>query len=70
MKHNNPRRNGMQRMLSALSLSFFPCLSFEDGLVLAVMSPHSCENIHSTRSVARQLLSKEKQKQPALRRAM
>ncbi|PWA23447.1 hypothetical protein CCH79_00006050 [Gambusia affinis] len=41
-----------------------------DGMVLAVMSPHSCENIHSTRSVARQLLSKEKQKQPSLRRAM
>ncbi|MEQ2203780.1 hypothetical protein XENOCAPTIV_003585, partial [Xenoophorus captivus] len=52
----------LKRKLSALSLSLLEC---EDGLVLAVMSPHSCENILSTRSVPRQLLFKEKQKQAA-----
>lgn len=57
------------REICLLSLSF-SVLELEDGLVLAVMSPHSFENTHSTRSVPPQLLSKEKQKQAALRRAM
>lgn len=44
--------NAFGRKFPAFSLSV---LQFEDGLVLAVMSPHSCENIHPTRSMHRQL---------------